>query len=78
MSGKVWPAYYGGTCSNCGKNFNKGTMVMYEGGRVVEAVCDTPGEHQAASMGPNERAVYREQMCLRCFTVHAPGQEGCE
>jgi hypothetical protein len=77
MSGKVWPAYYGGRCASCERLFVKGTLVKYDGGRVVEEVCpdQDPGE---LAMGPKELKLYREAMCVKCFTVHAPGQEGCE
>jgi hypothetical protein len=76
-SGHAWPAFYRGRCNQCGRVFEVGTMVRYEQGRIVEDECDSTAPEEAASMGPNERRVYREQMCPKCFTVHAPGQEGC-
>lgn len=73
---KTWAAFYDGRCTNCGHTFQKGTTVKWEGGHVVEEVCmDHPAEE--VGMGPNEVRVYRESMCLRCFTVHGPGQQEC-
>lgn len=78
MSRAVWGSYYGGNCSRCQQYFPAGTPVTYEGGRIVEAECRNPEPAEpGVAMGPNELRVYREAMCLKCFTVHAPGQEGC-
>lgn len=74
----AWPAHYAGTCGSCEAKFAVGTMVRYDQGRVVEDVCEAKAIERAAAMGPQARKVYREQMCVRCFTVHAPGQEGCQ
>lgn len=77
--GKAWPAHYGGRCWACGRAFKVGTLVRYEGGHIVEEECDPQApEEGAAGMGPNERKVYREKMCMLCFTVHSAGQEGCQ
>lgn len=73
----VWAAYYPGLCSNCLQHFPPRTMVTYDGKRVVHEVCEPADVEQVEAMGPNERKMYREQMCPRCFTVHGPGQEEC-
>jgi hypothetical protein len=73
----TWPAYYGGRCTNCDVTFKAGTMVRWDGGKVVHDECDPAAISQAEGMGPKERKVYRDQMCLRCFMVHAPGQQEC-
>lgn len=77
MTDRVWLAFYGGKCGACGFNFNKGTPVRWDGGHVVEAECP-PRDEEASGMGPAERKVYREQMCMTCFTVHSAGQKGCQ
>jgi hypothetical protein len=80
MSRAAWPAYYGGRCGTCGGNFNKGAMVRWPdtgGGRVVHETCEGP-EPAELAMSAAQLVQYREAMCLSCFTVHAPGQEGCQ
>lgn len=79
---RVWLAFYGGKCGNCGYNFNKGTPVRWDasggtGLQVVEDVCSAR-DVEELGLGASELKVYREQMCMSCFTVHGAGQEGCQ
>lgn len=74
----AWPARFGGRCNECGRAFKVGTMVRWEGGHIVEDECDLGVPEDGAAMGPKERVMFRGAMCMRCFTVHAPGQETCE
>lgn len=77
-SSGAWPAYYGGRCTTCNESFKVGTMVRWDAGKVVHDECEPAAVTEAAKMSPEDRQLYREAMCLKCFTVHAPGQEGCE
>ena len=74
----AWAAYYGGRCSICAKTFKAGTMVRWEGAKVVHEECDPVAIEEAEEMGPKERALYREKMCVKCFVVHGAGQEECQ
>lgn len=74
----AWNAYYGGRCASCNRTFKVGTLVRYEGGVIIEDECDQQVPEEDAGLSPVQRQVYREAMCMSCFTVHAPGQKGCQ
>jgi hypothetical protein len=73
---KPWPAYYDGNCGNCGERFKKGDSVQWgDSGSIVEEHCSPDNLNAMLAV---DRKVYREQMCMKCFTVHGAGQEACQ
>jgi hypothetical protein len=72
---KQWEAYYDGFCANCGQRFKKGTPVRWsEGGNIVGSSCSLDNLN---AMLVVDMKTYREQMCMKCFTVHGAGQADC-